>query len=209
MRWSWWSRFLSKGCCDQSMSSRGGRGSNNADRPQCQVCRKIGHTADRCWYRFDEDFVPEQKHTAAIATTSYAVDADWYADSGATDHITSELDKLAVRDKYNDTEKAHTASGAGMKISSTGKSFIHTPYRKLELCNVLHVPKATKNLLSIHHFSLDNNVFFEIHPWFFLIKDWDTRSILLRGKCCDGLYPLLASNPTKFCFEVNKPSLVK
>jgi len=26
-------------------------------------------------------------------------DTNWYADSGATDHITSELDKLTVRDK--------------------------------------------------------------------------------------------------------------
>jgi hypothetical protein len=114
-----------------------------------------------------------------------------------------------VRDKYNGTEKVHTTGGAGVEISSTGKSFIRTPHRKFELCNALHVSKATKNLMSIHHFSLDNNAFFEIHPWFFLIKDQNTRSILLRGKCHDGLYPLLTSNTTKFCFEVNKPSLIK
>jgi hypothetical protein len=119
------------------------------------------------------------------------------------------LDKLAVRDKYNGTEKVHMTSGAGVEISSMGKSFIRTPHRKLELCNALHVSKATKNLMSIHHFSLDNNVFFEIHPWFFLIKDQNTRSILLRGKCHDGLYPLSMSNTTKFCFEVNKSSLIK
>jgi hypothetical protein len=55
------------------------------------------------------------------------------------------------------------ANGAGMKISHIDKSFIHTSTCKLELSNVLHVPKATKNLLSIHRFSLDNNVFVEIH----------------------------------------------
>jgi hypothetical protein len=64
-----------------------------------------------------------------------------------------------------------TASGACMEISHTGKPFFHTAYRKLDLCNVLHVPKATKNLMSIYRFTLDNNVFFEIHSWFFLIKD--------------------------------------
>jgi hypothetical protein len=89
------------------------------------------------------------------------VDNDWYADSGTTDHITSELDKLAVHDKYNGTEKVHTASGAGMEISHTGNSFIHTSTCTLELCNVLHVRKATKNLMSIHRFALDNNIFFE------------------------------------------------
>jgi hypothetical protein len=80
-----------------------------------------------------------------MATTSYAVDMDWYADSGATDHITNELNKLAVHDKYNGAEKVHTVSGAGMEINFIGKSFIHTPHRRLELSNVLHVPKATKN----------------------------------------------------------------
>jgi hypothetical protein len=78
------------------------------------------------------------------------VDNDWYADLGATDHITSELDKLAVHDKYNGTEMVHTTSGAGMEISHTGNSFIHTSTRTLELCNVLHVSKATRNLMSIH-----------------------------------------------------------
>jgi hypothetical protein len=137
------------------------------------------------------------------------VDNDWYADSGATDHITSELDKLAVCDKYNGTEKVHTASGAGMEISHTGNSFIHTSTHTLELCNVLHVPKATKNLMSIHRFALDNNIFFEIHPWFFLIKDWDTRRVLLRGRWHDGMYPIPASSPVKFSFGVNKSSLTR
>jgi hypothetical protein len=77
----------------------------------------------------------------------YALDTDRYVNSGATDHITSELDKLTVRDKYNGTEKVHTTSGVGMEISSIGKSFIHTPHRRLDLLNVLHVPKATKKIL--------------------------------------------------------------
>jgi hypothetical protein len=55
-------------------------------------------------------------------------------------------------------------NGTGMEISSTGTSFIYTPHRRLDLCNALYVPKGTKNLLPIHRFSLDNNVFFEIHP---------------------------------------------
>jgi hypothetical protein len=119
--------------------------------------------AVKCWYRYKEDYVPDQRHIATTATTSYSVNLNWYVDSGATDHITSELDKLTVCDKYNGAEKVHMANGADMKISHIDKSFIHTSTCKLELSNVLHVPKATKNLLSIHRFSLDNNVFVEIH----------------------------------------------
>jgi hypothetical protein len=45
----------------------GGRGNQNRgnsgnSKPVCQVCLKSGHTADRCWHRFEEDYVPEEKH---------------------------------------------------------------------------------------------------------------------------------------------------
>jgi hypothetical protein len=92
-----------------------------------------------------------------------------------------------------------------MKISHVGKSTIYTPYRNLKLLNILHVPQTTKNLVSVHRLALDNNMFLEFHPWFFLIKDRDTGSLLLKGKCRQGLYPL----PAKFTFSVFRPSLTK
>jgi hypothetical protein len=33
--------------------------SGNTSRPQCQVCLKFGHTANKCWHCFEEDYVPE------------------------------------------------------------------------------------------------------------------------------------------------------
>jgi hypothetical protein len=33
-------------------------------------------------------------------------------------------------------------------------------------------------------------VFFEFHPWYFLLKDQHTKNLLLRGRCRNGLYPL-------------------
>ena len=33
-------------------------------------------------------------------TTDYDFDTNWYADSGATDHVTGELEKMTVHDKY-------------------------------------------------------------------------------------------------------------
>jgi hypothetical protein len=40
----------------------------------------------------------EEKNTNVA--TSYGVDSNWYANSGATDHVTGELDKLAMKDNY-------------------------------------------------------------------------------------------------------------
>ena len=56
-------------------------------------------------------------------------------------------------------------------------------------------PMHKKNLLSVHRITLDNGVFIEFHPFFFLIKDQATRRVLYRGRCVQGLYPLIS----KFC----------
>ncbi|KAG2592301.1 hypothetical protein PVAP13_5NG540886 [Panicum virgatum] len=85
---------------------------DNNGRPICQVCFKTGHTSLECWHRFDENYVPEERHVAA-AMSLYSMDQNWYMDTGATDNITSNLEKLAVRDKYNGGDQIHTASGAG------------------------------------------------------------------------------------------------
>lgn len=53
----------------------------------------------------------------ASAATSYGVDTNWYLDTGATDHITGELEKLSVKEKYNGTDQVHTANGTGMDIN--------------------------------------------------------------------------------------------
>ena len=110
----------------------------------CQVCENKGHTALDCWYRFDESYSSNTK-TAAAATHGYGVDTNWYMDTAATDHITSDLDKLTVQNKYKGTDQIITASGAGMNINNIGHAVINTPVGSLQLKNVLHVPHATKN----------------------------------------------------------------
>ncbi|KAL4302386.1 hypothetical protein GQ457_10G022830 [Hibiscus cannabinus] len=48
--------------------NRGGR-FRGRSRPQCQLCGKIGHMVDTCWYRFDEGFkgVTSQRHQQSEA----------------------------------------------------------------------------------------------------------------------------------------------
>jgi histone deacetylase 1/2 len=58
------------------------------------------------------------------------------------------------------------------------------------LKNILHVPHATKNLLSVNRLVRDNNAFLEFHPTYFSLKDKKTRTTLLEGRCERGLYPL-------------------
>jgi hypothetical protein len=182
--------------CDASGKDRGhgrgcgrGRGhSSGSSRPQCQVCLKFGHTANRCWHRFNEVYVPELR---SVATTyGPVIDDVWYTDLGATNYITGELDRLTMHEPYTSPDQVHAVNGLGMDIARIGSSIIPSFGRDLVLNNVLHVPSTHKNLISVHHFTLDNDMFIEFHPYFFLIKDQQTKKVLLHGPCKGGLYPL-------------------
>jgi hypothetical protein len=85
-------------------SFRGGRdgdrnGGPGGNKIPYQVCGKTGHGALLCYKRFDASNNGEEKHALA-ATTGYNVDTEWYTDTGVTNHITSELDKLTMKEKY-------------------------------------------------------------------------------------------------------------
>jgi hypothetical protein len=113
-----------------------------------------------------------------------------------------------MRQDYNGHDQVHTANGAGMTIKHIGQSTVITPYRNISLNNVLHVPQATRNLASVHRLTSDNDVFLELHPDFFLVKDRQMRRMLLHGRCGNGLYPIpsLEHTPSKHVLSVVKTS---
>ena len=115
-------------------------------------------------------------------------------DSGATDHITSDLDRLSFRERYNGNDNVQVGNGAGLHISHIGQSSIKTTAsRDLALRNILYVPDITKNLISVHKLTRDNGVFIEYHPYSFIVKDQVSRRNLLEGRCRAGLYPIPSS----------------
>lgn len=109
--------------------------------------------------------------SASTVIPSYGVDTNWYFDSGSTDHITNSLEQLTTRDKYHGQEQIYAANGKGMSITHIGDTIFHTPSRDYLFNKFLHVPAATKNLISVHQFTSDNDVFLEFHPSFFCVKD--------------------------------------
>lgn len=127
----------------------GGVGSSSSKTVICQLGDKVGHTGLRCWKRFDHDYNGEEKSANTVAA-AYGVDTNWYTDTGATDHITGELNKLTTREKYHGHEQVHTTNGSGMKINYIGHSTFYTPSRDIQLNNILHVSHAKNNLLSVH-----------------------------------------------------------
>lgn len=157
----------------------------------CQICGKPNHNALQCWYRFDQAYQAEDNiKQAALATSGYTSDANWYIDTGATDHITSELDRLTTRERYTGTDQIQVANGSGLSISHIGNSLIPGSSRSLVLKHILYAPKINKHLISVKRLASDNDAFVEFHPNCFLVKDRVTKELLLTGKCKNGLYIL-------------------
>jgi hypothetical protein len=110
----------------------------------------------------------------------------------------------------SDTAQSWAANGACMDIVHIGNYVFPSSTHPLQLNQVLHVPHAHKQLVTIHRFNLDNNTFFELHhPLFILIKDQVTRMVLLRGPSRGCPYPLppLSSPTHKLILSAIKLSL--
>lgn len=72
-----------------------------------------------------------------------------------------------MREHYKGNDQIHKASGAGMEIRNIGHTTVPAHTRALHLKNILHVPEANKNLLSVHRLTKDNYVFLEFHLDYF------------------------------------------
>ena len=85
-------------------------------------------------------------------------------DSGATNHVTSDLSQLSIHTDYNGEDQLAIGNGQKLSINHIGSSKLSCATRPLHLNKILHVPSITKSLLSVSQFTKDNNVFMEFHP---------------------------------------------
>lgn len=95
-------------------------------------------------------------------------------DSGATNHITANQSNITQKNEYSSSERLIAGNGQGLSIMNFGSSSFQTSSGIFWLNNMLHVPHITKNLLSIVHVTLDNNVV-EFNSQFVFVMDKDSR----------------------------------
>ncbi|XP_010469809.1 PREDICTED: probable serine/threonine-protein kinase ndrD [Camelina sativa] len=118
---------------------------NRSFRPylgKCQICHTQGHSARRCPQlhsiqssappRYNSPFTPWQPRANMVANMSSPA----ILDSGATHHITSDLNNLTIQQPYNGGDDLTIADGSTMPITHTGLALLPlmkgTSYRVLE-----------------------------------------------------------------------------
>lgn len=117
------------------------------------------------------DFAYQGRHplaqlAAMAAKFNFNVDQTWFADSGASNHITTDMNNLELSVPYLGGDEITVGNGLGLCITHTGFSTLKSSNSKFLLKNVLCCPRSGANLLSTQKFCKDNNC------WFALIADF-------------------------------------
>ena len=94
----------------------------------------------------------------------------WILDSGATDHITPNLNVFETYEPLETTKQITMANGTLVPIQGQGKVNLGP---KLSIKQVLHIPNLSTNLISIHHLTKELNchAIFSPHMYKFHAKD--------------------------------------
>jgi hypothetical protein len=70
-----------------------------------------------------------------------------------------------MHDCYASSDQVHAANSLGMNINCIGKIIIPVAILSLIMFCMFLVPSTHKNLILIHRFTLDNDMFIEFHPY--------------------------------------------
>jgi len=132
---------------------------------------------------------------AANSTAAAPQAAEWFMDTGASSHMSSNASKLNSSTPVYNSPPIVIDNGATLPVTHRASTHIPTARSPLSLPNVLVSPSLVKNLISVRSLTRDNNVSVEFDAFGFSVKDLPTRSVILRCNSDGELYPLASSTP--------------
>jgi hypothetical protein len=96
-------------------------------RPQCQICGRIGHIAVKCWYRYDYSYDTTENSSQAFVATMVSdpqkSNPNWYTDTGANSHMTSNPGNLDDSQSYIGNDHVMVGDGSLLPISHIGNTY--------------------------------------------------------------------------------------
>lgn len=133
-------------------------------------------------YTYQGRHPPTQLAAMVPQTNNELEDQQWFAESGANSHITSELENLTLQQyPFKGSEAVAVGNGGGLAIDNTCSTILTSSNSHFHLNNILHCPKVATNLISIQNFCKDNDCYFILtYACFFCEGPSDTRITSIR-----------------------------
>ena len=145
----------------------------------------MGHTAIKCYNRFDNNYNAE-----AFASLRISDRREWYPDSGASAHITSNTTGLQDVTTYEGNDTVQVGDGTYLPITHVGSATITSCKGTLPMNEVLVCPEIQKSLLSVSKLCDDYpcGVYFDSKK--VCVIDLPTQKVVAKGPRSEGLYVL-------------------
>ncbi|KAE8719380.1 hypothetical protein F3Y22_tig00109971pilonHSYRG00141 [Hibiscus syriacus] len=96
------------------------------------------------------------------ANASSTEQDQWIIDSGATHHVSPDVDVVTHKTGCSGPGKLVVGDGVSLSVGLVRSKIMKYASRILLVNDLLHVPGITQNLLSVSKFARDNNVVFEL-----------------------------------------------
>lgn len=157
----------------------------------------MGHIATICFHRYDKldtnpsnntgtNFVLQTSLTnespfALMAFPESLQDPSWYLDSGASNHVTTELGNLSLKGSHLFVKNIVVADGTKISITAVGSGYIQILNEQLFLKDVLVFPLLQKNLFSISKLVHYNPITVEFDELFCYVKERKSKEVCLVG----------------------------
>jgi len=189
-----------------------GRFNSRSAQLKCGYCHKNDHTAQNCWnkhgrpsHRGDESgnaFVSlleleNQPQAFTLIAESKLNGCDWCLDSGASDHMTHDVNNFAFLD-YSANRTVKIGDGSLINVMGVGlivlEAWNGSCWMRTELTDVLYVPQLKINLFSVSK-ALDKGM---------LMKSSKEKCKIVDSKNCTRAIAMRSGKLFKMLFRSKK-----
>lgn len=160
----------------------------------CQICEKRGHMAIACYNQHNEQWFPT-KHDKSKARFHYkgAKEASqvanaWYPDSGASGHVTGDLQNIQIMDADQNAKMVIVTNGNSFPIHHSRFSNFMLGNKFVHVKNIPHALPIQKNLLSVNKFCSDNFLSLRFDDLCVYLKDRQMNEEVTIKKAQGGMY---------------------
>lgn len=181
---------------------------NNANRSAryCNYCEYPGHDTKFCrklakFLKENNVAVHEPQNNARQSPSVHATSTaalptqSWLMDTGASHHTVNDATSLHTLMDYTGPDEIVLGDGKSLRISHTGSVSIPLNSRSLVLSEVLCVPNLHKNLVSVSKLCRTNSVSVEFFDTYFVVKDRQSGTPLVRGPVVSDVYNISVQQP--------------
>lgn len=142
-----------------------------------------------------DDEVKKEEDSVLTVTTNQSENRlnDWIIDSGCSNHLTGDKEKLSNPVKYNGSRVVVIADNSRHTISHIGNVVFPSEGQryKLKLSDVYHVPRMKKNLLSVPELTAEGKYVLFGPEEVYVFKEFQTSSVpILKGRKNESVYVL-------------------